>query len=72
MRMTWNRLGPEPPPSRAVPRFQEPTHVSPRLYGTKGTPDIVTAEFLMKLDEGMLDYFREMASEMTGRFGERT
>ncbi|MEU0645673.1 hypothetical protein [Streptomyces umbrinus] len=29
----------------------------------------MTAEFLMKLDEGMLEYFREMAGEMTERFG---
>lgn len=28
-----------------------------------------TAEFLMRLDEGMLEYFRAMASEMVGRFG---
>lgn len=28
-----------------------------------------TAEFLMRLDAGMLEYFREMASEMVGRFG---
>ncbi|MFE7037122.1 hypothetical protein ACFU9Y_43220 [Streptomyces sp. NPDC057621] len=29
----------------------------------------MTAEFVLKLDEGMLEYFREMVSEMTGRFG---
>ncbi|MFF5006024.1 hypothetical protein ACFY3G_24800 [Streptomyces phaeochromogenes] len=29
----------------------------------------MTAEFLTKLDEGMLEYFREMAGEMTERFG---
>ncbi|MBQ0848503.1 hypothetical protein J8N05_09805 [Streptomyces sp. BH-SS-21] len=29
----------------------------------------MTAEFHMKLDEGMLGYFREIADEMVGRFG---
>ncbi|WP_413757566.1 hypothetical protein [Streptomyces sp. MMBL 11-3] len=29
----------------------------------------MTAEFILTLDEGMLEYFREMASEMTERFG---
>ncbi|BCL29954.1 hypothetical protein ACFFS2_33500 [Streptomyces aurantiacus] len=29
----------------------------------------MTAEFVLQLDEGMLDYFREMASEMVERFG---
>jgi hypothetical protein len=28
----------------------------------------MTAEFLMRLDEGMLDYFRDMANEMVSRF----
>lgn len=29
----------------------------------------MTAEFVMKLDEGMLEYFREIVGEMTERFG---
>ncbi|MEV0639676.1 hypothetical protein AB0I77_33020 [Streptomyces sp. NPDC050619] len=28
-----------------------------------------TEEFLIELDEGMLDYFRQIAEEMVGRFG---
>ena len=29
----------------------------------------MTAEFLMRLDEGMLGYFRDVAKEMVSRFG---
>ncbi|MEU0580276.1 hypothetical protein ABZ465_23895 [Streptomyces griseoincarnatus] len=29
----------------------------------------MTAEFLMRLDEGMLEYFRHIADEMVSRFG---
>ncbi|MFH9003767.1 hypothetical protein ACH4E5_11085 [Streptomyces afghaniensis] len=29
----------------------------------------MTAEFLIRLDEGMLEYFRDMANEMVSRFG---
>ncbi|MFF2844829.1 hypothetical protein ACFVT5_00665 [Streptomyces sp. NPDC058001] len=29
----------------------------------------MTEEFLMRLDEGMLEYFRDIAQEMTERFG---
>ncbi|MFD8816356.1 hypothetical protein ACFV23_33970 [Streptomyces sp. NPDC059627] len=29
----------------------------------------MTTEFLMDLDEGMVEYFRDIANEMTSRFG---
>ncbi|MFD0305364.1 hypothetical protein [Streptomyces sp. NPDC127119] len=45
------------------------TRAAAYTWSTEGDANAVTAEFHMKLGEGMLGYFREIADEMVGRFG---